>query len=236
MTLIGSNYTLVSIRKSTDYPDWAPDTCSGSRGHPQWTSNHTYIKRCKWWRAIDTFTSLVWTKDRSFTLSWNWRWSIRPTYGDDSALRQRATKQALLLQQFWYRWKHEYLTSIREFHKNTGTNKRTIKNWDVVLVHGESPRSTWKLAVVGDLIKGGDGLVRAANIHTSTEWSNRPITKLYPLEVCTNEATPPTEDNTSEQTIMVPTPSQNRPRRTKVLEAMRRIADWARNIRAPRRM
>ena len=104
------------------------------------------------------------------------------------------------------------------------------------MVHDESPRSTWKLVVVEDLIEGGDGLVRAANIHTSTGRSNRPITKLYPLEVCTNEATPPTEDNTSEQTIMVPTPSQNRPRRTKVLEAMRRIADWARNIRAPRRM
>ena len=37
-----------------------------------------------------------------------------PTYGDDSALRQRANKQALLLQQFWYRSKHEYLTSLRE--------------------------------------------------------------------------------------------------------------------------
>lgn len=79
-----------------------------------------------------------------------------PTYGDDSALRQRANKQALLLQQFWYRWKHEYLTSLREFHRNTGTNKRTIKKGDVVLVHDESPRSTWKLAVVEDLIEGGD--------------------------------------------------------------------------------
>ena len=156
-----------------------------------------------------------------------------PTFGDDSALRQRANKQALLLQQFWYRWKHEYLTSLREFHRNTGTNTQTIKKGDVVLVHDESPRSTWKLAVVEDLIEGGDGLVQAANVRTSTGQTNRPIIKLYPLEVCTNEATPPTEDDTSEQTIMVPTPSQDRPRRAKALEAMRRIADWARNIRAP---
>ena len=88
-----------------------------------------------------------------------------------------------------------------------------------MLVHDENPRSTWKLAVVEGLIEGDDGLVRVANIRTSTWRTNRPITKLYPLEVCTNETTPPTEDDTSEQTVMVPTPSQNRPRRVKALEA-----------------
>ena len=67
------------------------------------------------------------------------------------------------------------------------------------LVHDETPRSTWKLAVVESLIEGGDGLTQAANIRTSTGHTNRPITKLYPLEVCANEAT---EDDTSEQAIM----------------------------------
>ena len=99
----------------------------------------------------------------------------------------------------------------------------------MVLVHDESPRSTWKLTVVESLREGGDGLIRAANIRTSTGHTNRPITKLYPLEVCANEAT---EDDT-EQAIMVPTPSQNRPRTAKALEAMRRIADWARDIHGP---
>ena len=155
------------------------------------------------------------------------------TFGDDSPLRQRANKQALTLQQFWYRWKHEYLTSLREFHRSTGTNKQSIKKGEVVLVHDEKPRSTWKLAVVESLIEGGDGLIRAANIRTSTGRTNRPITKLYPLEVCANEAMPPTEDDTSEQAIMVPTPSQKRPRRAKALEAMQKIAEWARDIRAP---
>ena len=102
-----------------------------------------------------------------------------------------------------------------------------------MLVHDESPRLTWKLAVVESLIEGGDGLIRAANIRTSTGHTNRPITKLYPLEVRANEATPLREDDTGEQAIMVPTPSQNRPRRAKALEAMQRIADWARDIRAP---
>ena len=156
-----------------------------------------------------------------------------PTFGDESPLRQRANKQALILQQFWYRWKHVYLTSLREFHRNTGTNKQSIKKGDVVLVHDDSPRLTWKSAVVESLIEGGDGLIRVANIRTSTGHTNRPIAKLYPLEVRANEATPPIEDDTSEQAIMVPAPSQNRPRRAKALEAMQRIADWARDIRAP---
>ena len=33
------------------------------------------------------------------------------------------------------------------------------------------------------LITGNDGLVRAANVRTSTHVMNRPITRLYPLEV-----------------------------------------------------
>lgn len=141
--------------------------------------------------------------------------------------------QALILQEFWYRWKHEYLTSLREFHRNAETNKQSIKKGDVVLLHYESPRPTRKLAVVESLIEGGDGLIRAADIRTSTGHTNRPITKLYPLEVCENEATPPTEDDTSEQAIMVPTPSQKRPRRAKALEAMQRVPDWARDIHGP---
>ena len=147
-----------------------------------------------------------------------------PTCGDDSTLRQRANKQALLLQQFWYRWKHEYLTSLREFHRNTGTNKRAIKKGDVVLFHDKSPRSTWELAVVEGLIEGGDGLVRTAKLtflQAQGEQIDLSLSSTHSREVGTNEATPPTEDDTSEKIIMVPTPSQNRPRRAKALEAMR---------------
>ena len=37
------------------------------------------------------------------------------------------------------------------------------------------------LAVVEDTISGKDGVIRAANIRTSTGKTNHPITKLYPL-------------------------------------------------------
>ena len=51
------------------------------------------------------------------------------------------------------------------------------------MVHDEKPRNVWKLAVIEELIRGNDGLVRAANIRTKNGQTNRPITKLYPLEI-----------------------------------------------------
>lgn len=77
-----------------------------------------------------------------------------PTFGDDFDLKQRANKQALILQRFWYRLKQKYLTSLGEFHKNTGSNKQPIRNEDVVLVHDETRRTAWKFAIVESLIKG----------------------------------------------------------------------------------
>ena len=58
-----------------------------------------------------------------------------------------------------------------------------------MLIHDEGPRINWRLAVIRDLIMGGDGLVRAADIQTSTGRTNRLITKLYPLKVTANTET-----------------------------------------------
>ena len=52
-----------------------------------------------------------------------------------------------------------------------------------MLVHDDKPRYSWKLAVIDELIRGNEGLVRAANIRTKTGTTNRPITKLHPLEI-----------------------------------------------------
>ena len=61
----------------------------------------------------------------------------------------------------------EYLTSLREVHGATGGNKQDIAEGEVVLVHDDKPRIDWKLAVIEDVVRGNDGLVRAANILTS---------------------------------------------------------------------
>ena len=76
------------------------------------------------------------------------------------------------------------MTSLREFNnKISGHNKQTIRVGDVVVVHDEKPRMQWRLAIVEELIKGGDTLVCATHIRMGTYKTIRPITKLYPLEV-----------------------------------------------------
>lgn len=98
-------------------------------------------------------------------------------------------QQIQLLQNFWNRWKTEYLTSLRQYHRRTGTTCNKIKIGDVVQVHDDfTKRINWKIALVVDLTTGRDGLTRSALLRLSNGTiTNRPITKLYPLEVCESE-------------------------------------------------
>ena len=85
-----------------------------------------------------------------------------PSYDEISRLNRAAKFQSLLLTHFSTHWKHEYLTSLREFHCTSGNNKQEIKVGDVV--YDDRPRISWKMAVGEELITGGDGFVHAANI------------------------------------------------------------------------
>ena len=105
-------------------------------------------------------------------------------------LSRKAKAQALLIQHFWGRWKREYLTSQRETHTTSRTStKEIIKVGDVVIVHKDCPRLKWHLAVVQELQRGKDDLVRSATIRTDKRVTSRPISKLYPLEVNTGDET-----------------------------------------------
>jgi len=96
---------------------------------------------------------------------------------------RRAQRHAQLIDHFWRRWTHEYLTSLREYQRSSGTNHETIRVGDVVIVHDDfTPRSRWTLAVIEELCTGNDGFTRAARIRTSKGLTTRPIVKLYPLE------------------------------------------------------
>ena len=50
-------------------------------------------------------------------------------------------------------------------------------------MHDDTPRLQCRLAVMEELIKGLDGFVRAARIQTNSGKTNRPIAKLYFLEI-----------------------------------------------------
>ena len=124
-----------------------------------------------------------------------------PTYNSErSQIEDQARRRNKLLQHFSNRWRQEYLASLLEFHKVSGKNEVEIKVGDVVQVHDDTKRVNWRLATVERLIKGKDGLVRAADIKTSTGYTNQPITKLYPLEVT------PTTHNTTTNLLNVLNP------------------------------
>ena len=60
------------------------------------------------------------------------------------------------LEHFWNRWRKEYLTSLREFHRNKGREPVTAPEvGDVVVVEDEgSKRCEWKMGIVVELVKG----------------------------------------------------------------------------------
>ena len=75
---------------------------------------------------------------------------------------------SLPMDQFWKRWRKEYLLELRECHrygKWTQSPCDPIVIGDIVLVYDQDhPRTFWRLAKVEDLMKGSDGKIRGAII------------------------------------------------------------------------
>ena len=88
---------------------------------------------------------------------------------------------------------------IRALNKAKGapqTNWQRHSAGDVFL-HDDIPRVNWKYEVTESLIRGNDGLTRAANVCTSTGNIAHPIMRLYPLEVTPHSVTK-TDDSFSD--------------------------------------
>ena len=155
------------------------------------------------------------------------------------ALRRRNNLQAAVLQRFWSRWRHEYLTSLREFHRSSGNNEQTRKEDELVMIHDDKPRNTWELAIIEELIRGKDGLVRAANIRTKNGRANRPITKLYPLEISaeiSKEQQKQSNDAEETDTRTIAENNSSRPERAAALGARNKISKWVEELSPPGRM
>ena len=109
-----------------------------------------------------------------------------------------------VLNHFWKRWRTEYLSSLREVHahisrRSPGDSNSQISVGEIVIVKDEHlPRGLWKLGIVQEVLKGRDGLTRAAVVKIASRDRQhtilkRPIQLLYPLEIhCeTTTTTPP---------------------------------------------
>ena len=116
---------------------------------------------------------------------------LNSKFNEHDQLNKALKRRLLLFQHFVQQFKSECLALLREHHvyqsKKQGSQEEIIKVGDVVLMHaGNVPRSSWKLAIVKNLLRGSDGLVRAAEIKTHSGVTNRSINLLYPLEVKTD--------------------------------------------------
>ncbi|XP_071149289.1 uncharacterized protein [Mytilus edulis] len=129
------------------------------------------------------------------------------------------TVQCQIIKHFWCRWKKEYLTALREFHRINGNNEQDIKVGDIVQIYDETPRINWQLAIIKELVFGQDGLIRSVMLRTKNGITSRPIKKLYPLEISTNEVN---TCDTKEQDHDSNTPKDRKAKRV----AVERIRTW----------
>ncbi|XP_045023523.1 uncharacterized protein LOC123467803 [Daphnia magna] len=112
-----------------------------------------------------------------------------PSYGERASFLSKSYFRIQNVKKSFVRmWNNVYLPSLREHHQRTrGPIKEIIKVGDIVQIHNECKRYSWKLAVVENVIRGADGKVRAADVRTANGKTNRPINKLYPLELSEEE-------------------------------------------------
>ena len=129
--------------------------------------------------------------------------SLSQAVSSDDMPRRRKYLQ-LLLEHFWKRWSREYVTELRNVHRQKSRPERSISIsvGDVVTLFEDNlPRSQWRLRRVEQLIPSSDDNCRAAVVRVITKTGRpgtvkRPIQKPFPLEVqdgVTNDEQSPQE-------------------------------------------
>ena len=85
----------------------------------------------------------------------------------------------------WARWTGGYIKSLRErYNLNHKKEEPQIKLGDVVLIQSDKRnRGKWNLGIVAKLIKGRDGVVRAARLRAGKSFLERALQQLCPMEL-----------------------------------------------------
>ena len=85
------------------------------------------------------------------------------------------------------------MSALRETHTSKVRNIVWPTLGEIVLIHDEGPRAKWKLGKICELYQGEDGAIRVVQLKTSLGLINRPVVKLYPLELRSVEVEEPTK-------------------------------------------
>ena len=85
---------------------------------------------------------------------------------------------------FWKRWTAEYLPILQERSKWNSACRNLAVGDVVLIVDGDTPRSSWPMGRVMEVSKGRDGFVRSASVKTAYGRYTRPVHKLCMLLEC----------------------------------------------------
>lgn len=88
---------------------------------------------------------------------------------EDMYARKRWRRVQYLAEQFWSRWRREYICNIA-IRQRWHTPRRNLKVGDIVMERTEDqPRNEWKLAKVVETVTDKDGLVRKVKIRVGDQ-------------------------------------------------------------------
>ena len=113
--------------------------------------------------------------------------------------RKRWRAVQYMANQFWTRWRKEYLLSLQARSKWTD-KKRNLMKGDVVLLKDEDVgRNKWPMGIVVDTFPGTDGLVRSVEVKVAAgSVLKRPVNKLV-LLLETSESVPSAASNVGDE-------------------------------------
>ena len=117
----------------------------------------------------------------------------------DLYCRRRWRRIQHISNEFWSRWRKEFLVTLQERQK-LREPQRNFSVGDIVILQDESHRSKWRLAKVIDVYKDKNGNVRSVQLYVGNSESNtlvsrvlvRPIPKIVLLVESNKEVRSPT--------------------------------------------
>ena len=100
---------------------------------------------------------------------------------EDVYSRKRWRRVQYLANQFWSKWKRDFLPTLQERSKWTKEHPNLEVNDIVLILDDVTPRNQWKKGKVVNVFPSSDGRVRKVKVKTQDSYLERPIQKLILL-------------------------------------------------------
>lgn len=109
---------------------------------------------------------------------------LDPSFQEKCVFSKREQFLRILLDNYWTRWKREYLHALRERDRDIlKPDGCSVSVGDIVFIHDDKPRAWWYLGKVVSVHESSDGVVRSVSLQTKNGLTTRPIVKLIHTEI-----------------------------------------------------